>query len=180
MAISPCPLRIRLIVVLSRARLLTTRLSDHCHCYCCLCHCCLSACLAGGREGGDKEGLPPLLIVKCPPLMADDCCTTMSSSSNAEDNAQGNIIVAKMHSVRSCYDALTVAVTKKTIGNHQGMLILQALKIANFCKWLPSAALLEINHNIAVMGGVILILSKNWPLFVCCLFFFCYLRARKS
>jgi hypothetical protein len=44
--------------------------------------------------------------------------------------------------------------------------IQHALTIANFMIDYP--ALLEINHKIAVMGGgAILILSKNWPFFVC-------------
>ncbi len=47
----------------------------------------------------------------------------MSSSLDVDNNAQGNVIVAKMHIVRLCYCALTAAVTKKTtIGDPQGML----------------------------------------------------------
>jgi hypothetical protein len=69
-----------------------------------------------------------------------------------------------------------------TIGNQQGMLnvIQHALTIANFAIDYP--VLLEINHKIAVMGGgAILILSKIWTLFVCCLSVFLGdLRAKKS
>jgi hypothetical protein len=62
-----------------------------------------------------------------------------------------------------------VVFTKKTtIGNCQGMfnVIKHALTIANYV--IEQPALLEINRKIAVIGGVILILSKNWPPFVCC------------
>ncbi len=44
--------------------------------------------------------------------------------------------------------------------------IKHALTIANYV--IEQPALLEINRKIAVIGGVILILSKNWPPFVCC------------
>ncbi len=115
--------------------------------------------------------------------MADDCHATTSSSSDVDNDAQGNVIVAKMHTVGSCYYALTAAVTKKkTINDHQGMLsvIQHALTITNFAIDYP--ALLESNREIAVMGvAAILILSKKWPLFVCPLSVFLGdLRATKS
>jgi hypothetical protein len=86
--------------------------------------------------------------------MANHCCTPTPSSLDADNNARGNIIIAKMHAVRSCYSTLSVAVTKKiTIGKYCGMLnvIQHALTIANFA--IDYSALPEINCKIAVMGG---------------------------
>ena len=75
-----------------------------------------------------------MLIVKCPPPMANNCRTTTSSTLDADDNAWGNVIVAKMYAVRLCYYDLTAAVIKKTIRDCQGMLnvIQHALTIADF------------------------------------------------
>jgi hypothetical protein len=83
--------------------------------------------------------------------MANNCCATTSSSSDAEDGAWGNLIVAKMHAIRSCYYTLRAAVTKKTINNCQSMLnvIQHALTIANFA--IDQQALLEINCKIVIM-----------------------------
>jgi hypothetical protein len=86
--------------------------------------------------------------------MANNCCATTSSSLDVDNNAQVNIIVAKMHAVRSCHYTLTAVVTKKiTIGNCQSMLnrIQHALMIANSA--IDHPALLEINRKVAVMGG---------------------------
>jgi hypothetical protein len=133
-------------------------------------------CLPCRRKRGRRQGrgLPPLLIVKCPPPMANDHRATTSSSSDPDDDARVNVIVAKMHAVRSWYYALPVVVAKKTtIGDRQGMLnvIRHALTICSFVIDYP--ALLEINRKIAVMrGGGILILSKiGLYLFVLCLFY---------
>ena len=52
--------------------------------------------------------------------------------------------------------------------------IQHALTIANFT--IDRPAPLEINRKIATMGGVILIVSKNWPLFVQCLSVFLFSR----
>jgi hypothetical protein len=100
------------------------------------------------RQGG---GLLPLLIVKCPPPMANNCRTTTSSTLDADDNAWGNVIVAKMYAVRLCYYDLTAAVIKKTIRDCQGMLnvIQHALTITNFA--IDQPMLLENDHKIAIM-----------------------------
>ncbi len=71
-------------------------------------------CLPFRRKRGQRQGrgLPPLLIVKCPLPMANDCCAMTFSSLDVEDNTRRNVIVAKMHTIRMCYYALTAAVTK--------------------------------------------------------------------
>jgi hypothetical protein len=97
--------------------------------------------------------------------MANDRCATTSSSWMWTMMLRATALCGKnMHTVRSCYYALIVVVTKKTIGNCQGMLnvIQHALRIADFAVDYP--ALLEINHKIVVMGGCMLRIFLTFPL----------------
>jgi hypothetical protein len=77
-----------------------------------LLHLCRPCWRKRGRR--QRRGLLPLLIVKCPCPMADDCCATMPSSLDVDNNAWSNVIIAKMHAIRLCYYALSAALAKKS------------------------------------------------------------------